>query len=117
MAAAATPLVANRAPDPSLKALDGKTQKLSALRAQVVVVNFWAFTREHAVSDIETFTGRVGQYVFISSASAYAKPVPRLPIHESTPLANPYWGVLPEQDRRRGVGGREEIQARRFLRT
>jgi nucleoside-diphosphate-sugar epimerase len=56
-----------------------------------VVVNFWAFTREHAASDIETFTGRVGQYVFISLASAYAKPVPRLPIHESTPLANPYW--------------------------
>jgi nucleoside-diphosphate-sugar epimerase len=29
--------------------------------------------------------------VFISSASAYAKPVPRLPITESTPLVNPFW--------------------------
>jgi len=39
---AATPLLAKRAPDPSLKTLEGKTQKLSAFRGQVVVVNFWA---------------------------------------------------------------------------
>ena len=41
--------------------------------------------------DIETFTGRAGQFVFISSASAYAKPVAHLPITESTPLRNPFW--------------------------
>ncbi len=29
--------------------------------------------------------------MFISSASAYQKPVGRLPITESTPLHNPYW--------------------------
>ena len=36
------PMVAKHAPDPGFKALDGHTQKLSALRGQVVVVNFWA---------------------------------------------------------------------------
>ena len=37
------------------------------------------------------FAGRAAQYIFISSASAYQKPVAALPITESTPLANPYW--------------------------
>jgi thiol-disulfide isomerase/thioredoxin len=36
------PMVAKHAPDPAFKSLDGHTQKLSALRGQVVVVNFWA---------------------------------------------------------------------------
>jgi nucleoside-diphosphate-sugar epimerase len=56
-----------------------------------VVVNFVAFTPEHVQADIDLFAGRVGQYVFISSASAYQKPVARLPITESTPLRNPVW--------------------------
>jgi thiol-disulfide isomerase/thioredoxin len=38
----APPLLAKRAPDPAFKALDGQTRKLSSLRGQVVVVNFWA---------------------------------------------------------------------------
>lgn len=56
-----------------------------------VVVNFRAFLPEQVAADIQTFTGRTGQYVFISSASAYQKPVAALPIVESTPLRNPYW--------------------------
>ena len=31
-----------RAPDPGFRSLDGQTRKLSSLRGQVVVVNFWA---------------------------------------------------------------------------
>jgi nucleoside-diphosphate-sugar epimerase len=54
------------------------------------VVNFVAFSPEHVQTDIELFAGRTGQYVFISSASAYAKPVAQLPIRESTPLRNPF---------------------------
>src|SRR5690606_34389649 len=34
---------------------------------------------------------RTGQYVFISSASAYQTPPSRTPITESTPLHNPIW--------------------------
>ncbi|MEO6511807.1 MAG: SDR family oxidoreductase [Nocardioides sp.] len=56
-----------------------------------VVVDFLAFTPEHVRADIELFGGRVGQYVFISSASAYQTPPARLPLTESTPLRNPYW--------------------------
>jgi nucleoside-diphosphate-sugar epimerase len=56
-----------------------------------VVANFIAFTPEHVQADLELFSGRVGQYVFISSASAYQTPPLRLPIVESTPLRNPIW--------------------------
>lgn len=56
-----------------------------------VVVDFVAFTPDHVQTDIDLFTGRTGQYVFISSASAYQTPPARLPIVESTPLRNPRW--------------------------
>jgi nucleoside-diphosphate-sugar epimerase len=36
------------------------------------------------------FAGRTRQYLFVSSASAYQKPMP-LPATESTPLKNPVW--------------------------
>lgn len=56
-----------------------------------VVVDFIAFTADQVATDIELFEGRTGQYVFISSASAYQKPPAHLPILESTPLRNPFW--------------------------
>ena len=56
-----------------------------------VVVDWVAFTPDHVRADLEAFEGRTGQYVFISSASAYQTPPARLPIRESTPLRNPYW--------------------------
>jgi nucleoside-diphosphate-sugar epimerase len=56
-----------------------------------VVVNWVAFTPEHIETDLKLFRGRVGQYVFISSASAYQTPPSRVPVTESTPLNNPYW--------------------------
>ncbi|TFD93537.1 NAD-dependent epimerase/dehydratase family protein [Cryobacterium lactosi] len=56
-----------------------------------VVVDFVAFTPEHVRADIAQFAGRAGQYLFISSASAYQKPPAALPVRESTPLHNPFW--------------------------
>lgn len=56
-----------------------------------VVANFIAYTPNDVERDFELFSGRAGQYIFISSASAYQKPVSTLPITESTPLCNPYW--------------------------
>ncbi|MEA3308473.1 MAG: SDR family oxidoreductase [Chloroflexota bacterium] len=56
-----------------------------------VVVDWVAYTPEHIEIDLELFRGRVGQYVFISSASAYRKPPVDLPVTESTLLDNPYW--------------------------
>ncbi|MBN1542707.1 NAD-dependent epimerase/dehydratase family protein [candidate division KSB1 bacterium] len=55
------------------------------------VVDWIAFTPEHIESDLELFDGRVGQFVFISSASVYQKPPVSLPIRESSPCGNPYW--------------------------
>jgi nucleoside-diphosphate-sugar epimerase len=55
------------------------------------VVDWVAFTPEHVRADIDLFRGRTGQYVFISSASAYQTPPSRVPVTESTPLRNPYW--------------------------
>ena len=56
-----------------------------------VVANWFNFTADHVEADIELFRGRTGQYIFISSASAYQKPPSSLPITESTPLFNPFW--------------------------
>ena len=55
------------------------------------VVDWVAFTPDHVRTDIELFGGRTGQYVFISSASAYQTPPARMPVTESTPLSNPFW--------------------------
>lgn len=55
------------------------------------VVDWVAFTPDHVRRDLDLFTGRTGQYVFISSASAYQTPPERLPVTESTPLRNPFW--------------------------
>jgi nucleoside-diphosphate-sugar epimerase len=77
--------------------LEGDIRDPSAARDAIgvhefdAVVDFVAFTPEHVQTDIDLFAGRTGQYVFISSASTYQKPVARLPIVESTPLRNPIW--------------------------
>ena len=55
------------------------------------VVDFVAFVPEHVQTDLDLFTGRTGQYVFISSASAYQKPPAKVPVTEETPLVNPFW--------------------------
>jgi nucleoside-diphosphate-sugar epimerase len=55
------------------------------------VVDWIAFTPDQIETDLSLFNGRTGQYIFISSASAYQKPLASLPITESTPLYNPFW--------------------------
>lgn len=56
-----------------------------------VVVDWIAFVTQHIQTDLELFRGRTGQYVFISSASAYQTPPASLPVTESTVLDNPFW--------------------------
>lgn len=56
-----------------------------------VVVNWIAFTESDINRDIELFRGKTKQYIFISSASAYQKPLSHPVVTESTPLANPFW--------------------------
>ena len=55
------------------------------------VVDFIAFTVEDVERDINLFRGKTDQFVFISSASAYQKPVKNYLITEETPLENPFW--------------------------
>jgi nucleoside-diphosphate-sugar epimerase len=82
---------------PGVESLIGDAGDAASLRAAVgdrdfdAVVNFRAFTTAQVQADVDLFSGRTGQYVFISSASAYQKPIAHLPIVESTPLRNPFW--------------------------
>lgn len=55
------------------------------------VADFVAFTPEDVERDAAVFAGRTRQYLFISSASCYQKPLPHPFVTESTPLRNPFW--------------------------
>lgn len=55
------------------------------------VVDFIAFTPDDIQRDLSLFRDRTDQFVFISSASAYQKPVKNYLITEETPLENPFW--------------------------
>jgi nucleoside-diphosphate-sugar epimerase len=72
-----------RDPESLASALDG--------REFDVVADFLSFTPDHVGAMLDQFEGRSGQYVFVSSASAYQKPLARSPITEETPLSNPFW--------------------------
>ncbi|MBI5690489.1 MAG: NAD-dependent epimerase/dehydratase family protein [Verrucomicrobia bacterium] len=55
------------------------------------VVDFIAYDAAAVDQRLGLFRGRVGQYVFISTTSAYQRPLRHYLITESTPLANPWW--------------------------
>ena len=88
---------ANHPAPPAAHVLRADVRDPAAVRSALgdlefdVVVEFVAFTPEHVRQDVDLFAGRTGQYVFISSASAYQTPPTHLPIVESTPLRNPFW--------------------------
>jgi nucleoside-diphosphate-sugar epimerase len=77
--------------------LTADVRDASAVRAALAgrefdaVADFITSTPDQAKASLDLFAGRTGQYVFISSASAYQKPPTTLPIRESTPLKNPFW--------------------------
>lgn len=56
-----------------------------------VIIDFIAFSVDHVKRDYRLFKNKTKQYIFISSASAYQKPLPKLPITEDIPLDNKYW--------------------------
>lgn len=65
-------------------------QKLGDLQFDCVC-DFIGFVPEQLERDYRLFKGRTKQFMYISSASAYQKPLSDYKITESTPLANPYW--------------------------
>ena len=55
------------------------------------VCDFIGFVPAQLERDYRLFAGKTKQFLFISSASAYHKPVRDYRITEATTLANPYW--------------------------
>lgn len=55
------------------------------------VADFIAFHPQQLERDYRLFGRRTKQFIYISSASAYQKPLSDFRITEGTPLANPYW--------------------------
>ena len=70
------------------------------------VIQFLGFTKEQVKRDVRLFSSKTKQYIFISSASAYHKPVIDYPITEETPLKNPYWQY-----------SRDKIECEEYLKT
>ena len=97
----------------SVKVIQGDFDDLESYSALAdynfdVVCQFIAYEAKDVARDIELFAGKVRQYIFISSASAYIKPPQKVITTEDTPLDNKYWdysrkkaeceAVLREQD-------------------
>ena len=82
---------------------DVRTESASSIREKLekligpgkkfdVAADFIGFVPEHVQKDFDIFNGLCGQYIFISSASAYQKPPSSYLVTESAPLSNPLWG-------------------------
>ena len=56
-----------------------------------VAINFLGYEVADVEADYQLFRDRLRQYIFISSATVYAKPPARLPITEDAPLGNAWW--------------------------
>ncbi len=55
------------------------------------VCEFIGFEEEQLQRDYRLFAGKTKQFLYISSASAYQKPLSDYKVTEGTPLANPHW--------------------------
>ena len=69
---------------------DDARKKLSGMEFDVVN-EFIGFVPEQIERDYRLFKGKCRQYIYISSASAYAKPAANYVITEGTTLSNPHW--------------------------
>ncbi|MEM7344980.1 MAG: SDR family oxidoreductase [Chloroflexota bacterium] len=87
---------AKRSIQDGVRSLQGDIRDLTLMKQLLdqetfdVVVDWVAFTPDQIEADLHLFEGKVAQFIFISSASAYQKPIQQLPITENTPLSNPY---------------------------
>ncbi len=70
---------------------EAEAARLTAGMTFDVVADFVGFVPEHVQRDYRLFAGRTAQYIYISSASAYQKPLQNYLVSESTPLCNPFW--------------------------
>jgi nucleoside-diphosphate-sugar epimerase len=70
------------------------------------VVDWIAYSVDDIQRDLALFAGRTRQFIFISSASVYQKPLAQPRITESTPLHNPFWDYA-----QRKIACEERLQA------
>jgi len=63
---------------------------LQGIRPEIVI-NFLGYELGDVQDDFALFSGKLRQYIFISSATVYAKPPARLPITEEAALGNAWW--------------------------
>jgi nucleoside-diphosphate-sugar epimerase len=101
-----TVLTRGRSPVPAeYRAVRADRNDLPGMRAALagvapdVAVNFIGFEPADVQTDFELFAGRVGHYIFISSATVYAKPHRQLPLTESAPLGNAFWEYARKKQR------------------
>lgn len=86
-----------RRPIEGVRSLVADLADLGSVRAALaghtwdVVVQWVAFAPADIRRDLELFRATTRQYIFISSASVYQKPLAHYLITESTPRANPHW--------------------------
>ncbi|MFB7495513.1 NAD-dependent epimerase/dehydratase family protein [Streptomyces sp. NPDC056161] len=87
-----------RRPAPGVRALRADVRDTAALAGVLrgaefdAVVNWVGFTPDDVRGHPALFDGSAGQYVFISTCSVFARPVPQLPITESSPRSQPEFG-------------------------
>lgn len=83
---------------PEVRAIRADVRDADALDAALggeeydAVVNWVGFSPADVLPDVDRFTGRTGQYVFVSTCSVFGRPVPQLPITESSPRRHPVFG-------------------------
>ena len=81
----------------NVKVIRGDVNDETAMAGQLnglefdTVCDFIGFVPAQLERDYRLFKGKTKQFMYISSASAYQKPVGDYRITEGTPLANPYW--------------------------
>ena len=82
---------------PQYRAIQADRRDAAAMRAGLkglqldVALNFLGYDLADVELDYALFKDAVRQYIFISSATVYAKPHRQLPLTEEAPLGNAYW--------------------------
>jgi nucleoside-diphosphate-sugar epimerase len=80
-----------------VEAIAADARDIDGLRAALgertfdAVADFRAFTADEVEARLDLLRGRVGQYVFVSSATVYERPPTQLPVVESAPLGSSGW--------------------------
>jgi nucleoside-diphosphate-sugar epimerase len=68
-----------------------RLQEVARATRYDALIDFLGYRPEQVEAVLSAFEGRVGQYIFISTAAVYARHTAHHVLTEETPLGNPYW--------------------------